>query len=296
MRLIKLMVYVSENSKHHTTKKFVNKNKSWINALQSIMLNGWRTILEEDYINELRVALKLKIKTESRLAYNVFKVINKEIFDKNKDGDIPFLLFDKPYDKVSVLPDINRRSWDNGFMLKLNRTSSLMNKFNNFILHLKKIGNNEKVKRNEIVEIFSNYFDLDNWEHNLDDILYFIEYWYQSIKVNTSKIGNLINIEIYSDKIKKITNFNNNILYYQVKTTKALTLKKLDIAIKMNQIIFNLPLNKYIKFDKFLKIWTNEFDETIPKDIQELLTDKDFDEQFELKYVNKNISEIKRLL
>ena len=80
--LTELMIYVAENSMHHKTKKFVNKNKAWINALQSIMMNGWRTILEDEYIVELRKALNLKINTESRLAYNVFRVIIKRFLKK----------------------------------------------------------------------------------------------------------------------------------------------------------------------------------------------------------------------
>lgn len=287
IRLLRLMVYVAENSKHHTTKKFVNKNKAWIKALQNIMMNGWRTILDTDYIEELKKALNLKIKTTSRMAYNVFTVINKEIFEKNKNGDIPYLLLKNRYKQVSLLPDINRRSWDNGFMLKLNNNPKLITKYNKFLLDLKKASKSE-MNRNDVLDIFKKYFNSE-WEHNLDDILYFMEYWQRIIKVTRSSIGELSKITIYKNKIEKIDNFNNFILF-QVSKKQDSTIDDAIFDLHYNKFLNNIPENKFIKYDSFIKIW-NKYIGNVVKPIQ-FITDNIDNNIFELKFLDKKISHI----
>ena len=47
--LCKFVVYVAENSRTHVAKKYVYKNKGWIESLQRIMLNGWNAELKENY-------------------------------------------------------------------------------------------------------------------------------------------------------------------------------------------------------------------------------------------------------
>ena len=39
--LCKIVIYIAENSRIHQTKKYVYKNKAWIEALQKIMMHGW---------------------------------------------------------------------------------------------------------------------------------------------------------------------------------------------------------------------------------------------------------------
>jgi len=290
IRLIRLMVYVAENSKHHKTKKFVNKNKEWIKALQDIMMNGWRTILEPNYIDELRVALNLKIKTQSRMAYNVFKVINKELFDKNKKGDIPYLLFKTEYKQVSLLPDVNRRSWDNGFMLKLNNSKSLMGKYNLFLMKLKTL-NKTHMKRDDVLDLFCKYFDRKNWEHNLDDVLYFMEYWYNIVKVNTSTIGNVISIDISCNKIEKISNFNNYILHQVMKTHND-SIEDLHKVLHLRKFLLELPRDKFIKIETYIKIW-DKYMKEYKVDPIEFLNNIKNNYNYELRYLNKTITHIK---
>ena len=43
----KVLIYVAENSRIHKSKKYVYKNKAWIKAVQHVMMNGWRAILDE---------------------------------------------------------------------------------------------------------------------------------------------------------------------------------------------------------------------------------------------------------
>ena len=290
--LTELMIYVAENSMHHKTKKFVNKNKAWINALQSIMMNGWRTILEDEYIVELRKALNLKINTESRLAYNVFRVINKEVFEKNKKGDIPYLMLNKEhYKKMLLVPKYNRRSWDNGFMMKLNNNKRLLNKYNEFILHLKKIDN--KIKRGDALDIFCKYFDRKSWEHNFDDVLYYMEFWEKSVKITTSKIGNIISISVISKNIKKVVNFNNNILY-QFLIDEGYTISDVEQEIEERKFIDTLPYDKYILFESFINRWNKFFkDKPLYNKYMRVLYNNKYENDREILYKNKKLHKIK---
>jgi len=289
LRLLRIMVYVAENSIHHKTIKFVNNNKVWIKALQDIMMNGWRTILDVEYIDALRTALNLRIKTKSLMAYNIFKVINKELFDKNNKGDIPFLLLKTRYKQASLLPDINRRSWDNGFMLKLNNNKLLMNKYNSFIMDLKK--GKVYMKRDDILELFCKFFDKTNWGHNLDDVLYFMEYWPRIVKVKTSTIGNIIGIDILMGNIEKISNFNNFILF-QVKKSNRQSVELMTIKMKLNRVIHELPKDKFIKYSDFIKLW-NKHLSVVNIDPGKFLNNLYGSDSFELKYANKKITHIK---
>lgn len=287
VRLLRLMVYVAENSKHHKTKKFVNNNKIWIKALQDIMMGGWRTIIDSDYIQELRTALNLKIKTQSRLAYNVFKVINKEIFDKNKKGDIPYLLLKTQYKQVSLLPDINRRSWDNGFMLKLNNSKVLMDKYNKFLLELNTAP--RRMKRAVMLNIFTKHFDKKNWGHNFDDVLYFMEYWSSLIKITTSVVGNITSIDIIKDKIEKVSNFNN-FIFYQTQKTNNQSVADLDRRLKFNKFLNEIEPDKFIKYSIFIKLWNKHLNDIDPI---RFITEFYNSESYELKFANKKVTHIK---
>ena len=291
-RLLDLMIHIAENSIHHTTKKFVNKNTSWINATQKIMLNGWRTILDEDYINELRTALNLKINTESRLAFNVLSVINKEVYNKNRNGDIPFLLNNgrKPYKTAMKMPTINRRSWDNGFMIKLNNNKGLMIKYNKFILDLKKIGN-KKIKRNDALDIFYKYFNKTIWGHNFDDVLYFMEFWYNSVKIHKSKIGNIIGISVISKKISKLTNFNNNIIIQFLLNVED-TIDDIKADLYTGEFIRMIKNNKYILFKTFVNMWNKHYKNTDKYNkYMDYITENQ--EKFDIIYKDKKIYKIK---
>jgi hypothetical protein len=203
IELCRIIVYVAENSRTHKANKYVYKNRAWIKATQNIMLHGWRAILEDDYIKELRQILGLKITTKSRLALNVFETINKELFKKNKNGDYSFLMLDNKYTTPPFLPDINRRSWENGFMIKLNRNKKDLDNFNTFIKHLPKGKNNI----NNIREIYKNIFRTDGWMRNFEDIMYFLDKIDYVRLVHTNDI--ISSVSTLSKNIRNIKNMND---------------------------------------------------------------------------------------
>ena len=152
--LCRLVIYVAENSRIHHTKKYVYQNPHWIKAIQSIMMNGWKAVIPKEYVDELRNALGLKINTKSLIAYNVLMQINKELFTKNKNGDYSYLMLDSGYESPPNLPQINRRSWEMGLMIKLHREPELLDKFHKMIYQLPKM----EINLDKYSKILYHYF------------------------------------------------------------------------------------------------------------------------------------------
>ena len=213
VELCKVLVYVAENSRKHMAKKYVYKNKAWIGAMQNIMMHGWRAIISEEYIKELRSILKIPIKTKSRIALTVFETVSKELFKKNKDGDYSYLMLDKKYKKPPHLPDINRRSWNHGFMVKLNRESDSMKKYNTFLEKLP----NGKHGYDKIKALYKDAFKTPGWMVNYEDVLYYMEHYGKAtanITVTlTHKNSKISFITINKKRYSKIVNFNEQIYY-----------------------------------------------------------------------------------
>jgi hypothetical protein len=203
VELCKVLIYVAENSRKHTTKKFVYKNKAWIGAVQSIMMGGWRAEVSDDYVKELREHLNLNIKTKSKTALDIFATINKELFQKHKNGDYPFLMLDKKYKKPPILPDINRKSWEHGFMIKLNRDATLLKKYNKFVADIPLGMSSVTV----IKQIYKDVFKTDGWMRNFEDVLYYLERWEQ-VKL-TKKCGVITHITLLTTY--HVRNFNDEI-------------------------------------------------------------------------------------
>ncbi len=203
--LCKLVIYVAENSRTHQTQKYVYQNKNWIKALQTIMMNGWNAELPKEYIDELRKQLNLKIKTKSKIAYDVLYEINQELFKLHKKGDWTYLMLEKEYKSAPKLPQINRRSWETGLMLKLNRNQNLMNQFNKFVKNLP----NNKISLSKFKEIFFKHFDKKLWSRDVIDFIYFLEnIGFTTLNYN---IDGTIN-EVKKHSTRHIKNFNNEII------------------------------------------------------------------------------------
>lgn len=217
--LCRIIIYIAENSRVTETKKYVYKNKNWINTMHNIMLNGWSAEIDINYINDLRKNLGLKINTNSIIAYDVFKVIVKELFEKNKDGDWTYLMLDKKYIKPPIVPEINRKSWQLGFIMKLNRDKKILDAFNNLI---KNLPNNNIYIKKEFEDYIYNEFNINNeslnviknkWKNNINDIAYFMED-NGIIKINYFKNKKIKSIKVI--KRIKYNNFNDIIKTYFV--------------------------------------------------------------------------------
>ncbi len=205
--LCKLAIYVAENSRVHQTKKYVYKDKNWIKALQTIMMNGWNAELPKEYIDELKKQLNLKIRTKSRIAYDVLYEINQELFKLHRKGDWTYLMLEKEYKEAPKLPQINRQSWETGLMLKLNRDSKLMDKFNRLV---KKFPNGQ-LSMKEFEQLFFKYYDKKLWKRDVIDFVYFLES-IGFVTLSYKMDGNINFINKNKEHVRDVKNFNNEII------------------------------------------------------------------------------------
>jgi hypothetical protein len=221
--LLMLVSLVAENSRVHKTRGYVYQNKIWINEVHNIMKNGYKARLSKAYINLLKKKLGLKINTSSIIAYDIFKQIYDELWEKNIEGDWSkiFHNFDntivkssnglisnrRNYNKI-IIPEINKKAWQFAFMVKLNRNKKLLHKFNflsRYMNHIKNISYDDFTIA--ILEIFGN-----NWKNDIEDILYFYEYL-GIVKLIKNKNGTIKSSELLIG-VGEFKNFNNEISDY----------------------------------------------------------------------------------
>ena len=156
---------------------------------------------------------------------------------------------------------------------------------------MKKIDN--KIKRGDALDIFCKYFDRKSWEHNFDDVLYYMEFWEKSVKITTSKIGNIISISVISKNIKKVVNFNNNILY-QFLIDEGYTISDVEQEIEERKFIDTLPYDKYILFESFINRWNKFFkDKPLYNKYMRVLYNNKYENDREILYKNKKLHKIK---
>lgn len=214
IELCRLLVYLAENSIRHKTPKYVYKNKSWIKATQTVMYDGWCAMFPKSYVNELRKALGLKIKTESLLAFQVLQQVNKELFDKNKNGLIPYQMLSKKYRHPPHLPTINRDSLDCGLLFKFNNEPKLFKQFKQFIYDLEKESSKnatheEPMKFSKFAEIFNKHFTNQMWQSDVKYIAYFLES-IQIAKTIHNIDGTIHSVKIIKKYIKKLNTSSVN--------------------------------------------------------------------------------------
>lgn len=203
--LCKFVIYVAENSRVHHSKDYVYQNKHWIKATQDIMMKGWTARVSDEYVDLLRKNLGLKINTRARKAYDVIVQINKELWEKNKDGDWTYLMLEKKYKEAPILPQINRRSWEFALMIKMNRHPELIKRYNKMI---KELPSETDMKGFE--KIFFKYFDKLKWERDSETFAYFL-HSQNVIDIETDKEGNIETINKHKS-IKSVNNFNEQII------------------------------------------------------------------------------------
>ena len=81
--LMRIMVYLAENSRNHQCNGYVYKNKEWINTIQDVMENGWRAIVSKEYIKELNKNLGLDLEVKRKKGFwFIIRIKSKNIFKK----------------------------------------------------------------------------------------------------------------------------------------------------------------------------------------------------------------------
>jgi len=183
--LMRIMVLIGCNAQCNPAKEYVYRDKRWINAVRAIMRDGWNSNVESSYVSALRKNLGLPIKTNSLLAYDVFKTIVHELFEVNKDEFINKIMNENPYVEP-VVPEINRMCWDMAFTQKFNIQVI------NFLKH------NFHNGQTLTVEAFKKTFkengplDYSYWENEINDLLYALE------------THNHVQLELFNGKIKTV--------------------------------------------------------------------------------------------
>ena len=177
-----LIVYIAENSRVHKAKEYVYQNKHWIEAVHNVMENGYLARLSNNFIDLLRKNLGLKIKTKSRLIYKVFIEIQKELYKLHKNGKWTRLFINtnsKESDDVfrqlysqykSSNVNINKNSWDIGFILKMRNDRKFEKQFVKFINHIA----GYKLSYDDFKDVFFTMFGKKQWERDIEHILYFL--------------------------------------------------------------------------------------------------------------------------
>lgn len=191
-RLCRMIVYIAENSRKNKCNNYVYQDKDWVKSIQNIMMNGWKAKITHGYLSKLRTNLNLKIKTDSLRCWDVLKVVNDELFEKNKNGLYSKLLL-KSYTKAPVLYCYNRESLENGYILKLINNKRLREKN---ITIIKECLKNKLTAPNDFMKVMKKHLTKKEYD---EDILFIFE-----------TLG-LIKITMKQSEISKIFYTNKNI-------------------------------------------------------------------------------------
>ena len=197
-----LVSLVAENSRKKKTSQYVYKNKYWIEAVQQIMTYGYRTVLNPKYIGLLRKELRLRIKTKSLIAFDVFKNIFEELVDKNINGDwfkifigykkiitmrdYKFFMKNYIFDKHNI-PEINKKGYHMALAMKMNRSNTHRKAF----IDLCKI--NGKLSFNDFEKKVISTLG-KSWKEDTIDIAYFLESYF-GVELSKKENGTIESID-----------------------------------------------------------------------------------------------------
>ena len=228
--LNQLIILMAENSRVKKCDEYVYENKCWIKTIQNIILNGYKAELDTEYIDLLRKHLDLKLNTKSIIAKDIFDVLYKELLNKNNNGlwyrimyskfenekicpnlyDNLIFIKNKKIQKI-ILPDINKESWQFGFMLKCNSDKKLLTEFNLLSIYLKSM----KIVSIELFRKLVLKFFGKKWSENIIDIAYFYDSL-NNVKLEKNENGTIKNLIIKKTFIKLHHTFNDFLhMYYQ---------------------------------------------------------------------------------
>ena len=182
--LMKIIILLAANSDRHPASTYVYKNPIWIKAIQDIMAYGWNTVLQYSYVVLLRkeLGLDLKLKNNDLMAFNLFKTMVDELYAKNKNHRLIYIMDETPHIKPRI-PEINRLCWELSFNkkflkkiindIKENREKLNITKTNLTLFEFKKLVNGS----NSI------------WRHQMTDLLFALQSKHKvNLKLNNARI------------------------------------------------------------------------------------------------------------
>lgn len=213
--LLLFLFLVVENSFKTKTSDYCYENKIWIETMRNIMTYGYTAKINKKYIDLINNKLKIKVKSEENT--NLYNCLLKALYNKNKNGFYYKLLSyvkDEEFriDKISrFYMNINQKSWELAFYLKLIRNPKILTKFNQLlkiIIYLEKI-TYEKIQDLIVISLGN------NWKNDIDNILIYlretrfvnyknITYQKNYITINKERNYNELSLQNCSNTIKFI--------------------------------------------------------------------------------------------
>lgn len=167
IELMRILVYLAENSRKHQCREYVYYNQAWNNATKKIMTEGWKAIMPVDFIKEINRNLGLRVELQEMKAFGLLKEVVRQLFEKNKDGLFSEIMLRDKYEEPPKLPQINRFSWQIQFNA---RYAEQVAKF---------IKKNYETKIDYTLKAFENIFykkyEKRKWKNNFLDVLYALE-------------------------------------------------------------------------------------------------------------------------
>lgn len=215
--LVDLIGIVSENSRKTAVKKYVYKNKVWIENLRSVMRMGYRALITDAYVKLLREILGIPIRTTSRLAYDVFRCVVIDLNQKNFFGDWNMIysktawdLYQKYHGKKKIyecplqIPQINKQSYLLSFYMKMNRRPLLRKRFQKMNLYL----SGREMKFSEMKKVVGKMMG-KVWEKDAHDL---VEYYLENTDTIATKhkVGTFDTLHFR--KIPLVSHFNSQIM------------------------------------------------------------------------------------
>ena len=167
LSLLQIIILIAANSINNKVEKFVYEDKDWQETTRKIMLEGWRSEIDMNYLKKVLEIYQITINPKSYQAWDILDAIVEALYKKNIDSDLVFLMYghkDAPF-----IPKINKYSWDLAFLLKLIEEDEIYKKYLNFLSFIIKNETLEEFKEG-VLNIFGN-----EWKNNWKDILYFLE-------------------------------------------------------------------------------------------------------------------------
>lgn len=194
--LCKLLCYLANNSRFHKCKKFVYEDPDWIYATQQIMKHGFLARVGWGYINKLRDMLNIQLGVSNDRAYHVLEVLNKELYNKNKNGDWSYLLI-KDRKEPPKIPMINEKSILMGITMKLIKYDLARE---GLIKLMKKLPS--ECSYSEYDKYLPQFLSKDKWRNSHLDLLFYLRN--KGIVSFITKKGNVNKFVVHKNNIKEL--------------------------------------------------------------------------------------------
>jgi len=212
--LLRIIVFLVENSREQENKMYVYEDKDWIEAMHSVFKSGWRAELPKKYIDKLEKALNLKFPKKPKMLDAFWTIFLKVLYEKNHkgfyvsqllpqmiDGEDDFSIeLSRTKQPPLVKKNPNRESWDFGFLLKLNESKQLRNTIQNM---LESLPINKKISIEEMNKHYNKHMS-KQWKNNIIDMIYFFSAR-DGLTIHPDKDGFIKNISINKKENENIS-------------------------------------------------------------------------------------------